>query len=101
MYAVASNRTGCEVAQILPNTAVSSGVRGKAYNTPPPSPKNPTCGKAHLSPSHSCQGREIDNPGDAHFDKSQIGLPTVWGVDLGLLEKTGINLPLRGQRLGA
>ena len=50
--------------------------------------ENPTCGIADLSPSHSCQIREIDNPGDAHCDKSQIGLSTVWG-DLRSAQKDG------------
>ena len=33
-HAGSSNRTGRDVAQILPRTAASSGVGGKAYNTP-------------------------------------------------------------------
>ena len=85
LQAGAINRTGREDTQILPNTAVSSGVGGMAYNTP----ENPMCGLTHLSPSHSRRGREIEKMEGARCDVSQKGLLTVWEADERSARKDG------------
>ena len=77
--------TGHEDARILPRTAVSSGVEGKAYNTPPPQ-KIPY-EIVHLPPPPFAllSGREKEKEEDAHSYMSHIyvDLSTVRGADQG------------------